>query len=108
MIKEARPCGRRVLNAANAQCGGERLGERRAGALGSARVTGCRPAQVARDLAPDIAAIEAVETGMGEMIERRGERGLLQPLRPRRLAVDEKVWAIRHMLELAELVRGQS
>ena len=47
--------------------------------------------QIGGDLAADIAAIEIVEPGMGEMLERVGERGLLQAAPDfGRLAVDEK------------------
>ena len=55
-------------------------GDRRADAL-----------QVSRDLAPDVAAIEIVEARVGEMIERSGERRLLQyRTLGRRLSVYEK------------------
>ena len=47
--------------------------------------------EIGGDLAPDVAAIEIVEPGMGELFERRGERALLQPCAGLgRFAVDEE------------------
>ena len=47
--------------------------------------------EIGGNLAADIAAIEIVEPGMGEMLERRGKCGLFEPRADlRHLAVDQK------------------
>ena len=65
--------------------------------------------EIGRDLAPDIAAIEIVETRTGEMIEGGGERALPERAAGlRRLAVDQEgLREARHILELAKLLGGQ-
>ena len=62
--------------------------------------------EIGGDLAPDIAAIEIVETGMRKMIERRSKRRLFEGLPDlRRLAVaQEHLCEARHILELGELL----
>ena len=65
--------------------------------------------EIGGDLAPDIAAVEIVEPGMGELVERGGERGLLEHLAGvGRLAVDQEGRReAGHVLELGELLGGE-
>ena len=83
---------RRVEQRAGFDRDRERLGEH--GAAGceiGARHRAADAFEVGGDLAADIAAVEVVEPGIGQMFERAAERLLAQHLAGRgRLAVDEK------------------
>ncbi len=89
----------------------QRLGER--GAAAGEVGTGDRAAdarEVAGDLASDVAAVEIVEPGMGEMIQRRGQRRLPERLAGiGRLAVDQECRReAGRVLELGELFRREA
>ena len=56
-----------------------------------ARDRAADPFQIGGDLAPDVAAIEIVEPSVRQMIERHGERALLElDARLRRLAIGQE------------------
>ena len=89
------------------EIGAQRLGDRGLVAVQIlARDRAADAFEIGGDLAPDIAAVEIVEAGMGELLERRGERLLLQRgADRRRLAVDQKGRGkARHVLELGQMV----
>ena len=83
---------RRVVERAGSDLDAERLGDPRLVFLQiGARHRAADALQVGGDLAADIAAIEIVEAGLGEMLERGGEGGLLElGSRLRRLAVNQE------------------
>ena len=65
--------------------------------------------EIGRHLAPDIAAIEIVEPGMGELFERRGQRFLLEDGADRgNFAVDQECFGkARHALQGFEAFQRQ-
>ena len=70
---------RRIVERAGADRDAERLGDARVVFLEiGARHRAADALQIGGDLAADIAAIEIVEPGIGEMFERGGEGGLLE------------------------------
>src|SRR5262249_35950084 len=75
-----------------------------------ARHRAANAVEIASDLAADIAAVEIVEPGVGEMLERRGERCLLERRAYLgRLAVEQKRWReAGHVFELGELLGGEA
>src|SRR5262249_1768787 len=108
MINDARPG---VERAAGIERDRERLGERGAAAFEvGARHRAADVVEIAGDLATDIAAVEIVEPGAGEMVERRGERCLLERrARVGRLAVEqERRREAGHVLEFGELLGGEA
>ena len=88
----------------------QRLGER--GAIARqilARQRAADAVEIGGDLAPDIAAIEIVEAGMGEVRQRFGKRRLLELGADfRRLAVDQKRRGkARQRFQVGELLSRQ-
>src|SRR5262249_56383265 len=83
---------RSVEHVAGAEREREQLDERGAAAFEiGARHWAADTVEIAGDLATDVAAVEIVEPGMGEMVERRGERCLLERrARIGRLAIEQE------------------
>ncbi len=102
---------RRVVERAGADRRLQRLAQHGAIAFDvAARNRTADALQVGRDLAPDVATVEIVEAGAGEVIERRRQRALPQGRAGfRRLAVgEERGRKARHVLELGELLCGEA
>ena len=102
---------RRIEDGAIIERHRERLGEGGAAALQvGARERAADAIEIAGNLAPDIAAIEVVEPGMGEMLERRRKRRLFERCaRIGRLAVEQKDRReAGHMFELGKFVGGEA
>ena len=109
--REALGRRRAVERGAGIEPGRQRLGERgaAAGEVGT-RDRAADAREVAGDLASDVAAVEIVEPGMGEMIQRRGQRRLPERLAGiGRLAVDQECRReAGRVLELGELFRREA
>ncbi len=102
---------RRVVERARRQRQRERLAQLGAIVLEVApRDRAADALEVGGDLAADVAAIEVVEPGVGEVVERVGERALAEHRAfGGRLAVDEeRRGEAGYVLELRELVSGEA
>ena len=99
---------RRVVGGADIELDRQRVGQHRAVAQHVvARHRAADLFEVGRKLASHVAAVEIAEAGMGELIERRRERSLLQRRAGlRRLAVRQECRGkARHLLQFGELFR---
>jgi hypothetical protein len=101
---------RHVIERAGIDAEAQRLGDDRAGSFEvGAGHRAADPVEIGGDLAADIAAVEIVESGPGEMIEGGGQRRLgADGTRPGRLAVfEERRRKAGYVFEFPELLGGQ-